>query len=79
MKDAELLKRLEGCFEKDEIETLVNWEPGSGLVVSQRAAAVKVVHRPSGLEGMSGAYPSQVRNKAAALIELLRKLHNAAS
>jgi protein subunit release factor A len=79
MSDAELLKRLERCFEKDEIETLVYWEPGSGLLVSPRTAAIKVVHRPSGVEGMSDQYPSQVRNKVAALLDVLRKLHEAAS
>jgi protein subunit release factor A len=76
MTDAELLERLERCFEKDEIETLCGWEPGRGVMVRAGAAAIKVVHRPSGLEGVSDEYPSQIRNKAAALLQLLRKLHD---
>jgi hypothetical protein len=37
MTSQELLQRLERCFDKGEIETLVNWEPGQGLTVSRAA------------------------------------------
>ena len=75
MTDTDLLKRLERCFEKGETESLVNFVPGSGLTVDPASAWVKVIHRASGFEAVGDKYPSQVRNKVAALLEILRMLH----
>ena len=75
MTDADLLERLERCFEKGETETLINFVPGTGVAVNPASAWVKVIHRPSGFEAVGDKYPSQVRNKSAALLEILRMLH----
>ena len=76
MTDADLLKRLERCFDKGEVETLIPFEPGDGLMATRAMAAVKVVHRSSGLEATSDESASQVRSKASALLQLLQKLHD---
>jgi protein subunit release factor A len=76
MTETELLKRLERCFDDGELETFVNWAPASGLAVSSAAAAVKVVHRPTGIEAVSGQFRSQVRNKTSALLAILQRLHD---
>jgi protein subunit release factor A len=75
---AELLERIERCFAKGEIETLVGWDPGPGVTVGPGAAAVKVIHADSGLEATSEGGRSQVRNKAAALLQLLQKFFESA-
>jgi len=74
----ELLKRFECCFDKGEIQMLVGWDPGPGATVGPAAAAIKVVHLPSGLEALSEGGNSQVRNKAAAILQLLQKLYESA-
>jgi protein subunit release factor A len=79
MTDSDLLQRLERCFDRGETETLVWWESSSGVTVAAASAAVKVVHVSSGLEGIGEQSRSQVRNKAAALLQLLQKLHDAAA
>ncbi len=70
----ELLERIERCFDEGEIETLTWRTPGEGLSVSRADAAVKVIHRPSGLEVVCEEYPSQILNRVAALLELLNRL-----
>lgn len=77
MTQLELLERLERCFEPGEIETLV-WRSDGGPV-GRFDAAVKVVHHESGIEVVADEGASQVENKAAALIELMRQLHARAS
>ena len=78
MTHAELLERIERCFAKGEIETLVAWDPGPGGTVGSGAAAIKVIHASSGLEASGEGGRSQVRNKAAALLQLLQKLFESA-
>ena len=79
MTNAEVLKRLERCFDKGEIETLVNFVPAPGLAVGTGSAEVKVIHRPSGLEATGTEFTSQVANKASALLHLLQMLHESAA
>jgi len=79
MTNAEVLKRLERCFDNGEVETVVNFVPGSGLAVGPGSAEVKVIHRPSGLEATGKEFTSQVANKASALLRLLQKLHESAA
>jgi hypothetical protein len=79
MTEVELLKRVERCFDQGEIETLVNFVPGAGAALDPASAWVKVIHRPSGLEAVGDKSPSQTRNKAAAILEILRLLHESAA
>ncbi len=71
---AELLQRMERCFDQGEIETLTRRTSGQGVYVRRADAAVKVRHRASGLEAMSEKHSSQILNRAVALLELLNKL-----
>ncbi len=70
----ELLERIERCFDDGEIETLIWRTEGDGVAVSRADAAVKLIHRASGLEVVCEEHSSQVLNQAAALLELLTKL-----
>ena len=78
LTDADLLKRLERCFDKGETETLVMAAPANGLAASPESAWVKVIYVPTGFEAVGDKHRSQIRNKAAALLDILRMLHESA-
>ncbi len=77
MTHRELLERSERCFDPGEVETLL-WRSEGGTV-ERSDAAVKVVHRESGIEIIEDQSLSQIENKAAALIRVLKRLHGNAS
>ncbi|MEM8933423.1 MAG: peptide chain release factor-like protein [Acidobacteriota bacterium] len=64
MTRLDILQRLEGCFVDDEIETTMRTGD----------AAIRVVHRPTGIEVIVDRHRSQIANKAEALVELLGRL-----
>lgn len=71
MQDFErvLLEKLESAFEEDETEVLM-FVPDSDDI----SYAVKVIHKPTGSEFVGCEFDSQIKNKAAALADLLRHL-----
>jgi protein subunit release factor A len=66
--EQEVLSTIEACFADGEVETLVWREHGGG------GTAVKVIHRPTGIEAESDKHPTQVRNKLQALLDLISRL-----
>jgi hypothetical protein len=73
LADRELLAQLEGCFAPGEIETLIDDTalPGCG---ARGRREVTLRHRPSGTQVRSDAHDTQLRNKLAALAQLLAQL-----
>ena len=67
--DRKILERLEAGFDDAETETLA-FTPDSG----DASYAVKVIHKPTGVEIVNNDFKSQIKNKAAALAELLSTL-----
>jgi hypothetical protein len=68
VSDREALAHLEHCFEEGEIESLVRYLPGEPNL------AIKVIHRPTGIESISERHTTQVRNKLQALLDLASML-----
>ena len=67
--DREILALLESGFDDTETETLT-FAPDSG----EMSYAVKVIHKPTGIEIVNNDFGSQIKNKAAALAQLLVQL-----
>jgi len=65
LSDQDLLTHLSKCFDDGEVEALVRSEPAFGARTPE-AAAVKVVHRPTGVEVLCDEQPTQIRNKSCA-------------
>jgi protein subunit release factor A len=66
--EQDVLARIEACFAVGEVQTLV-WREHGG-----RGSAVKVIHKPTGIEAESDKYPTQVKNKLQALLDLVSRL-----
>ncbi len=64
----DVLKELEELIGTADLETLVRRD------VESKDSAVKIIHRPSGLEFECNSYNSQVKNKTACLLQLLKSL-----
>ena len=68
-----ILSELESLVADHEIETLTRRpNPDEPLLDT----AVKLVHRPSGVEIVVEEFPSQIKNKAIALVRLLKELRS---
>lgn len=69
--EADMIFELENIFEPGSIETLA-------FIAEQNSTlsdcAVKIIHEPSGVEVICDKYQSQRKNKATALVELIKKL-----
>ena len=68
LPEQDVLAKLEACFVDGEVETLIWREHGGG------GTAVKVVHKPTGIEAECDKHPTQVKNKLQAVLELVSKL-----
>ncbi len=67
--DREILQQLEAAFKADELQVLCFMPDSGGM-----SHAVKVIHKPPGIETVGDAFYSQIQNKATALAELLGRL-----
>ncbi len=61
----EFWERLTRCFEEDELQI---------LVTGTTSPAVKVVHRPTGIETTCDQHNSQIFNRSQAALDLLQRL-----
>jgi hypothetical protein len=69
--DRAVLGSLESLFAPDELEVLY-FRPDTG----EFSHAVKVIHKPTGIEVVADDFDSQIKNKSIALISLLSELRS---
>ena len=63
-------------LDKNDVDVLVWWSDDLAERIAD--AGVKLVHKPTGISAESDEHPTQPQNYAAALVELERKVAQAA-